>query len=128
MVQNTGKQDSRSRKKTVRLMTFISLVLFLGHTGYYMGRGFFNRPQQAPPPETVEADVITQLQSQERGYQIVLEREAENQTALEGLFRVRLEMDDQQGAIEPLEKLVTLNPDRQDYQDLLKQLKQDLSQ
>lgn len=125
MVQNTGKQDSRSRKKVIRLMTFIALVLFLGHTGYYMGKGLFGRPQQAPPPEMGEADLTKQLQAQERGYQIVLEREPENQTALEGLFRVRLEMNNKKEAIEPLEKLVQLNPEKKDYQDLLKQLKQD---
>jgi hypothetical protein len=126
MVQNSNKQDSQSRKKVVRILTLISLVLFLGHTGYYFGKTLFGRPKQAPPPETVEIDTNTKLKTQERGYQIVLEREPENQTALDGLLKVRFEMNDKQGAIEPLEKLIILNPEREDYKDLLKQLKQDL--
>jgi uncharacterized protein HemX len=126
MVQNSKKQDSQSQKKVVRIMTLISMVLFLGHTGYYFGKTLLGRPQQAEPPETTKADINTQLQTQERGYQIVLEREPENQTALEGLLNVRLEMNDKQGAIKPLEKLIILNPEKEDYKNLLKQLEQDL--
>jgi hypothetical protein len=126
MVQNSKKQDSQSRKKMVRFMTLIGTALFLTHTGYYFGKTLFGRPQQAPPPETVEADTNTKLKAQERGYQLVLEREPENQTALEGLLNVRLEMNNKQGAIEPLEKLIILNPEQEEYKNLLKQLKQDI--
>ncbi len=122
MVQNTKKQDNQSRKRTVRLMTLISLVLFLGHTGYYMGKGLFAKPKQVESPEAIEADINEQLQAQERGYQIVLKREPENQAALEGLFRVRLEMNDKQGATEVLEKLISLHPEREDYQKMLKNI------
>jgi len=39
------------------------------------------------------------------------------------LANVRLEMNNGKGAIEPLEKLVKLHPDRADYQALLAQAK-----
>jgi len=63
------------------------------------------------------------LAAQERGYQTVLQREPQNQTALEGLANVRLQMNNQVGAIEPWEKWVKLNPDRADYKALLGQAK-----
>jgi len=52
-----------------------------------------------------------------------LQREPQNQTALEGLANVRLQMNNQVGAIEPLEELVKLYPDRAHYQALLGQAK-----
>ena len=124
-MQNASKQDSQSRKRTVRFMTVIAITLFLGHTGYYMGKGLFSPPKKAAPPKTVETVINSRLKTQEQGYQTILEREPENQIALEGLLLVRLEMNDAEGAIEILEKLVELNPEREDYQEYLKELTQD---
>jgi len=41
---------------------------------------------------------------------------------------VRLGMNNKVGAIEPLEKLVKLNPDRADYQALLGQVQQQIKE
>ncbi|MGB3534378.1 MAG: tetratricopeptide repeat protein [Microcoleaceae cyanobacterium] len=125
MMQNASKQDSQSRKRTVRVMTLIALGLFLTHTGYYMGKGLFSPPKKAPPPKAVTADANSRLKTQEQSYQTVLEQEPENQIALEKLLMVRLEMNDAEGAIEVLEKLVKLNPDREDYRGYLEELKRD---
>jgi len=54
----------------------------------------------------------------------VLEREPNNQNALEGLVQTRINMKDYEEAIPPLEKLVELKPEREDYQEVLAQLKQ----
>lgn len=125
MMQNAKKQDSQSRKRTVRIMTAIAITLFLGHTGYYMGKGLFSPPKKAAPPEAVTTVTNSRLKAQEQTYHKVLEQEPENQVALEGLLLVQLEMNDAEAAIETLEKLVELNPEREDYPEYLKELTQD---
>ncbi|MDE5110906.1 MAG: tetratricopeptide repeat protein, partial [Trichodesmium sp. St7_bin2_1] len=76
------------------------------------------------PLETATVvSVEDQLQKRARGYEGVLEREPENVTALEGLVKVRLEMGDRKGAIAPLEKMVGLYPEREDYKMVLEQVR-----
>ena len=65
-----------------------------------------------------------ELEAQAKGYELVLQREPENQTALRGLLETRIRQGNVQGAIEPLEKLAKLNPDQADYTVLLAQAKQ----
>lgn len=79
----------------------------------------------AATPETQKLE----LQSQEKGYGAVLQREPENQAALKGLLETRLQMvqlgmAEVKGVIEPLEKLVKLNPDNTEYAVLLAQAHQ----
>ncbi|OCQ96654.1 hypothetical protein BCD67_16230 [Oscillatoriales cyanobacterium USR001] len=100
----------------------VSIVSFVGSTAFTVGKLFIeglNRPQPIP---TQNAKVLS-LAEEERGYQLVLQRESENQTALEGLADVRMRMGNQKGAVEPLEKLVKLYPDREDYKVLLGKVK-----
>jgi len=67
-----------------------------------------------------------ELASQALGYQMVLEREPDNQTALRGLLDTRLQQGDLRQAIEPLEKLAQLNPQQSDYLLLLAEAKQQI--
>src|SRR4028118_2069684 len=69
------------------------------------------------------------LQAQARGYELVLQREPDNVTALEGLLQVRLELirqgvGDFKDAIAPLEKLAALKPEITEYGILLAQAKE----
>ncbi|NJM89614.1 MAG: tetratricopeptide repeat protein [Hydrococcus sp. RU_2_2] len=64
------------------------------------------------------------LETKALGYQLVLEREPDNQNALKGLLEIRLQQSDLNGAIAPLEKLASLNPQQTDYTILLAQAKQ----
>jgi tetratricopeptide (TPR) repeat protein len=77
------------------------------------------------------SDQKTKLQDEVRGYELVLQREPENQTALKGLLQARLQLlsqkqGDIQGVIEPLEKLAKLNPEQTEYAVLLAQAKQQI--
>ncbi len=47
---------------------------------------------------------------------------------MEGLVQTRIDMKDYEEAVKPLEKLVELNPEREDYQRVLGQLKQETNQ
>ncbi len=67
---------------------------------------------------------LTKLEAEANGYQKVLAREPENNTALTGLLKIRLQEKDIEGAIAPLEKLAKLNPEQTEYANLLAQAKQ----
>ncbi|MEM9978968.1 MAG: tetratricopeptide repeat protein, partial [Cyanobacteria bacterium P01_D01_bin.2] len=61
------------------------------------------------------------------GYALVLEREPDNQAALEGLVEARISLGDLAGAAEPLARLAELNPQEPRYAILLAQTKQELN-
>lgn len=70
-----------------------------------------------------------ELLAQARGYQLVLQREPDNETALKGLLftqleLVRLGVADVKTTIEPLEKLAKLKPENTEYSVLLAQARQ----
>ncbi len=116
-----------SRKRFQKLVTIVSIVAFFGSTAYG-AIGAINKAINQPTENanTAALSVESQLQAQERGYKLVLQREPENQVALRGLVTVRLQMKNAKGAVEPLEKLVKLNPSQQEYKMLLAQVKKQI--
>ena len=70
---------------------------------------------------------LAMLEAEASGYQKVLEREPNNETALNGLLEIRLQQKDISGAIAPLEKLAKLHPQQTEYAILLAQAKQQLN-
>jgi len=114
----TRKKQIQRRQKIV---TIVSMFSFFGSTVF----GVIPVIQKAsqPKPAIASPSAESGLQQQARGYEMVLQREPENQLALEKLSIVRLQLKDAKGAMEPLEKLVKLHPDRQDYKTVLEDVK-----
>ena len=75
-------------------------------------------------PTSGFSDRQAQLEAQAQGYQLVLQREPDNQAALRGLLDIRLQQGDLKAAALPLERLAQLNPEQTDYWILLAQTKQ----
>lgn len=101
----------------------VSLALFAGSTVLGALRFYL---MAAPQPIQAEIQAPdASLTTQASGYKVVLQREPDNQAALEGLVNTRLQMQDSEGAIDLLEKLVKLNPNRLDYTALLNKVRQE---
>ncbi|MBC6424859.1 MAG: tetratricopeptide repeat protein [Hormoscilla sp. GM102CHS1] len=111
-----------------RVLAIVGGVSFIGSTVFAITSVFRDALTQPVSSETTEPTIEERLATQERGYEKVLQREPQNQVALEGLVSVRLQMKDARGAIAPLEKLVALYPDRTEYKQILAQVKQQKEQ
>ncbi len=116
--------QNTSRKRFQQIVTWVSIVAFFGSTLY----GVLGAINQSVKPTTPVVSPESQLQAQAQGYEVVLQREPNNQAALEGLALTQLQMNNPNAAIAPLEKLVQLHPERQDYQNVLAQVKQQANQ
>ncbi|MDB9316115.1 MULTISPECIES: tetratricopeptide repeat protein [Cyanophyceae] len=115
------RQQKTQRKK--KIISIISLIGF-GGSILFGAFGTIQRAIQTPQPQPAATiPVESSLQEQARGYELVLQREPENQVALEKLSLLRIQLEDLPGAMEPLEKLTSLHPERQDYQVMLENVK-----
>jgi cytochrome c-type biogenesis protein CcmH/NrfG len=118
--------QSTAQKPLYKAFMLITGFAFIGSSLFGAISLFTNPADQASDTTaaTQSQDARQQLQKQAQGYEAVLQREPNNQVALQGLADTRLQMNDFKGAIGPLEKLVKLNPDRDDFKTLLAQVKQ----
>ncbi|GAB1543063.1 hypothetical protein NUACC21_57370 [Scytonema sp. NUACC21] len=118
-----ARQKQINRRK--RIITWISIVSFAG-SGVAAVVPTLQQVVQSGTPQAESPD--NSLKQQARGFELVLQREPENQVALEGLMLLRIKLKDNKGAIPLLEKLVKLRPERQEYKVLLEQLKTNAGQ
>ncbi|MBD2415466.1 hypothetical protein FACHB389_19215 [Nostoc calcicola FACHB-389] len=122
----SGEEYLISRKKQIerrqRILTIVSLVSFVGST-VFAAIPAIQQAIQSPKSVTASVSPESALQQQVKGYELVLQREPENQLALEKLSLLRLKLKDAKGAMEPLEKLVKLHPEREDYKVVLQQIR-----
>jgi tetratricopeptide (TPR) repeat protein len=120
------------RKKWILvLILFLGLIPFVGISVVPLFSAIFSAPsaQVSPSPAASVANQKAELLAQEKGFQLVLEREPDNPTALEGLVRTRLlliQTGDRKVdiVIDPLEKLAKLRPEETKYKVLLAQAQQ----
>jgi tetratricopeptide (TPR) repeat protein len=73
---------------------------------------------------TLSQQELALMEAEASGYQKVLEREPNNDTALNGLVKIRLQQKDLSKAIAPLATLAQLHPEQTEYSILLAQAKQ----
>lgn len=90
-------------------------------------------PLNTPSPTAQAANTIKKYESEETGYQAVLEREPDNIPALEGLINARLQLIGLgqrpiDTIITPLERLTALNPAEPQYAVLLAQAQEQMGQ
>ncbi|MBD2253132.1 tetratricopeptide repeat protein [Nostoc parmelioides] len=116
----TTRQKQIARKK--RILTIISFVGFVGSSVFAIVPAI-QRAIQNPQPVAQTVSAESSLQEEAKGYELVLQREPNNQTALEKLSLIRLRLKDKKGAIALMEKLVQQHPDRQDYKTVLADMK-----
>ncbi|PSB46757.1 hypothetical protein C7B80_12175 [Cyanosarcina cf. burmensis CCALA 770] len=121
-----------SRRKIERIAAIVSIVSFGGSIlvgGVQAIVTAMNQSQATPQPITSarsspEPTPKSVMQIQEKEYELVLNKEPSNQTALEGLVNIRLQMQNYKGAVQPLKKLAQIEPNKQEYKTLLTQLNQ----
>ena len=117
-------KDKPRKPMLYRILLIVSGISFAGSTAFGLVGLFTSAFSQNHTTLTASSEQDSQLKAQEQGYERVLQREPENQVALEGLVQVRLQMHTPKKAIEPLEKLVKLRPEYTAYKTQLELLKQ----
>jgi len=80
--------------------------------------------QQTPQVAASPGSPQERLETEAKGYELVLQREPENQAALRGLLEVRVQQGNVEAVIPVLEQLAEQNADKPDYTVLLAQTKQ----
>ncbi|NJO94269.1 MAG: tetratricopeptide repeat protein [Hydrococcus sp. RM1_1_31] len=119
-------------KKTLqRVLIIVFCVAFLG-TLVLSAVEMFKSPSQPVNNAATNTNPgnppISELQKQAEGYETVLKREPNNPLVLQKLVETRLQMNDLQGAIAPMEKLVKLYPEQKELKTLLDAIKQQAAQ
>ncbi|GAB4375008.1 MAG: tetratricopeptide repeat protein [Elainellaceae cyanobacterium] len=113
--------DKRNRWIITAIMGMATLA-FVGISVLPLLGAFQNNPQVSATPSSFQE----RLETEAKGYELVLEREPDNQAALRGLLEVRVQQGNLEAVLPILERLAEQNPDQPDYTVLLAQTKQRL--
>ena len=115
-------EETKRNPWLIRIVLVFSTAALLGVSVL----PYLNAPQNSPTSVNSPAPDAQrkQFEDQLRGYESVLQREPENPNALRGIVDAKRGLNDIKGTVEPLEKLVKLNPTVPDYAVLLARTKQ----
>ena len=110
---------SQKRSPWLSVVLVLAVLAFVGFSMLPLLGSVFqeNKPTAATTKQA-------SLDDQAKSWELVLQKEPQNQTALRGLLEVRLKQGDIKGAIAPLEQIAKQNPEQTDYAVLLAQAKQ----
>lgn len=119
--------ESNPRKNLQRIIIIASSLALVGvgvvpFLGQLTGQSQSNTAETSEINNNLSAEENQQLQTMEKGYEAVLKREPNNQSALQGLVQVRTQMNHFHSAKEPMEKLVALEPENPGYLQALAQI------
>jgi tetratricopeptide (TPR) repeat protein len=126
---------SQKRSWIVNVVLILSILGFVGVSLVPLFSGVIgdsqssaNNPNNSSKNNSSPEAVKTKLQDEARGYESVLQKEPENQTALKGLLQARLQLLSlKQGKIQDvIEPLAKLDPEQTKYAVLLSQAKQQI--
>lgn len=122
----SSSSDKPKQKTWILVVIGIIVVAFIGVSVLPFLNGIGSQQQAS---NSASSSSSTQQQQQDlaeqaKGYEAVLEKEPENENALQGLIEVRIKQGNIEAALSPLEKLAELNPDEEAYRILLAQAKQ----
>jgi tetratricopeptide (TPR) repeat protein len=111
---------STTQKWIINGVLALVTLSFLGLSIAPLITSIFNK---TPTPTTTQTDPKTseseRVKIQIEGFEAVLKREPQNETALKGLVDLKLKIQDFKGAIEPLQTLAEANPQVPQYRKLL---------
>jgi len=121
---------SQKRRVWVIVVLVLAVLAFVGISTIPLLRSVIesnSQPSAVATPNaqsSLSTEQQEQFEEQAKGYELVLQREPENQTALRGLLEAKLRLGDIEGAIAPLETLAELNPDQPEFGVLLAQARE----
>jgi hypothetical protein len=119
-------ERSRREKRLRTIVTWISIISFFGSSAIAVVPTLLEAVKGSPTKESKSTEDI--LKQQAQGYEAVLQKEPDNQTALKELLAIRTKLKDSNSeerlkTITLLERLIKLNPENQEYKMQLEVLK-----
>ncbi len=114
-------------EKSRRIVVLLMFLMFSIPMGTTLVSSLFSASESGPDAVQAAVEAQTRIVEAEAGYEIVLEREPDNITALDGLLQLRLAHNDWEGAKVPLNKLITLQPNNEAYSSLLEEVEAQLA-